>query len=251
MRSSTTQLGYRADAFAHRCLVSAVVCLAFLGTAQAQSNGTAQVDVGLCEEDCGAYTGDGDCDDGGPGSEWSSCALGNDCSDCGPRFQPPPSPPGAPQPPGVPWDLAMCTDTCDYAKDDACTDGGPGAEYSSWYYACDMGTDCTDCGPRFPPPPPLPSPPPPSPPPIPPPLTEPASPPTPPAPPSHPTLCGDSCSYLSDGDCDDGGSGAEYSSCALGEDCASKASSNSHALHPAPPGTHDLTFTFLGLPRRR
>ena len=31
--------------------------------------------------------------------------------------------------------------------------------------------------------------------------------------------CSELCSYSSDGDCDDGGSGAEYSSCSLGTDC--------------------------------
>jgi len=65
----------------------------------------------------------------------------------------------------------MCTETCVYASDGWCDDGGPGAEYS----ACSVGTDCTDCGPRMlptppSPPPPSPSPPPPSPPPPPPPL---------------------------------------------------------------------------------
>ena len=40
--------------------------------------------VGLCTNSC-MYAGDGDCDDGGPGSDFSLCALGTDCSDCGPR----------------------------------------------------------------------------------------------------------------------------------------------------------------------
>jgi len=31
------------------------------------------------------YRSDGDCDDGGPGSEYSSCAYGQDCVDCGTR----------------------------------------------------------------------------------------------------------------------------------------------------------------------
>lgn len=37
-----------------------------------------------------------------------------------------------------------CTDTCTYAGDGACDDGGPGSEFS----ICELGTDCTDCGPR-------------------------------------------------------------------------------------------------------
>lgn len=40
----------------------------------------------------------------------------------------------------------MCTNTCEYALDDACDDGGPGAEFG----LCDIGTDCADCGPRVP-----------------------------------------------------------------------------------------------------
>ena len=37
-----------------------------------------------------------------------------------------------------------CTDTCGYARDSECDDGGAGAQYSE----CDYGTDCADCGPR-------------------------------------------------------------------------------------------------------
>jgi len=51
----------------------------------------------LCHDECGEYLstlrtqgvtdydGVGVCDDGGEGSEWGACALGSDCSDCGPR----------------------------------------------------------------------------------------------------------------------------------------------------------------------
>ena len=38
-----------------------------------------------------------------------------------------------------------CVDTCQYASDDVCNDGGPGAEFSD----CELGTDCTDCGSRM------------------------------------------------------------------------------------------------------
>lgn len=41
---------------------------------------------------------------------------------------------------------AFCSDTCQYAKDGACDDGGPGSDYSG----CSLGTDCTDCGDRTP-----------------------------------------------------------------------------------------------------
>jgi hypothetical protein len=41
--------------------------------------------VGQCSNTCN-YASDGDCDDGGPGSEFSgSCSLGTDCADCGTR----------------------------------------------------------------------------------------------------------------------------------------------------------------------
>lgn len=37
-----------------------------------------------------------------------------------------------------------CSDTCDWANDGQCDDGGPGADY----FDCALGTDCGDCGPR-------------------------------------------------------------------------------------------------------
>ncbi len=43
---------------------------------------------------------------------------------------------GAPPPRG-------CTDTCRFAADGECDDGGPGAQYEE----CTYGTDCADCGP--------------------------------------------------------------------------------------------------------
>lgn len=39
---------------------------------------------GGCTNTCRSAN-DGECDDGGPGSLYSVCALGTDCSDCGPR----------------------------------------------------------------------------------------------------------------------------------------------------------------------
>jgi hypothetical protein len=38
-----------------------------------------------CNNQCG-FAYDGDCDDGGPGSDFSLCDLGSDCGDCGPRW---------------------------------------------------------------------------------------------------------------------------------------------------------------------
>lgn len=39
---------------------------------------------GACGDSC-TWAGDGECDDGGPGSLTSLCAFGSDCLDCGPR----------------------------------------------------------------------------------------------------------------------------------------------------------------------
>jgi hypothetical protein len=56
---------------------------------------------------------------------------------------------------GVPG--ALCSETCNYAVDGLCDDGGPGHEYNyDEYYdfsqryrsTCNLGSDCTDCGPR-------------------------------------------------------------------------------------------------------
>ena len=38
----------------------------------------------------------------------------------------------------------LCSNTCQYANDDECDDGGEGSLYS----ICDLGSDCADCGPR-------------------------------------------------------------------------------------------------------
>jgi hypothetical protein len=37
-----------------------------------------------CDETC-QYSSDGECDDGGPGSDYHECGLGTDCADCGSR----------------------------------------------------------------------------------------------------------------------------------------------------------------------
>ena len=114
-----------------------------------------------CFEDC-QYSSDGDCDDGGPGNDYSSCALGADCIDCGSRCSPPPPPPAsapspppasAPSPPPAsapspPPASACCVEDCRYSSDGDCDDGGPGNDYSS----CPLGADCIDCGSRCSPP---------------------------------------------------------------------------------------------------
>mmetsp|Transcript_133837 Transcript_133837/g.298514 ORF Transcript_133837/g.298514 Transcript_133837/m.298514 type:complete len:303 (-) Transcript_133837:11-919(-) len=43
------------------------------------------------------------------------------------------------------WVQELCTDTCTWPQDGGCDDNGPGADYSG----CELGTDCTDCGPRY------------------------------------------------------------------------------------------------------
>ncbi len=40
----------------------------------------------------------------------------------------------------------LCTDTCEFAGDEDCDDGGPNSDFD----LCPYGTDCTDCGPREP-----------------------------------------------------------------------------------------------------
>ena len=81
---------------------SGFFCVALLASATAQTE--------LCTNTCNVKQ-DGACDDGGPGSEYSQCAYGTDCEDCGARplaLAPlPPSPwsPGltpSPSPPAVP-----------------------------------------------------------------------------------------------------------------------------------------------------
>ena len=69
---------------------------------------------------------DGECDDGGEGSDWGDCAYGTDCADCGERRAM----------------ASICNDSCSTALDGECDDGGPGAEYD----ICPLGHDCTDCG---------------------------------------------------------------------------------------------------------
>ena len=46
---------------------------------------------GLCIDTC-IYPADQICDDGGAGSSYDACPSGTDCTDCGPRLQPPPPP---------------------------------------------------------------------------------------------------------------------------------------------------------------
>jgi hypothetical protein len=168
--------------------------------------------AGGCDDSCGSAR-DGECDDGGPGSLYSICRYGSDCSDCGPRG------PLDPASVGFAPSASGCENTCRSSFDRECDDGGPG----SMYALCALGTDCNDCGPR--PPghggavPPTPMPPtfmPPAP-------TPPTPMPPTPIPPStgHTTgqLCENTCQWAFDRECDDGGPGSLYNICAYGTDC--------------------------------
>jgi hypothetical protein len=102
-----------------------------------------------CNNAC-PTAGDGVCDDGGPGSALDHCDLGADCADCGDRgtvVNPPAgggSTGGGTTGGGTTGGTATCSDTCAYANDGTCDDGGPGSSYS----LCDLGSDCGDCGTR-------------------------------------------------------------------------------------------------------
>ena len=178
-----------------------------------------------CLDTCWFF-GDGECDDGGPDSSWSSCDLGTDCMDCGGRFVPPPAPPTPPSPALTPSGEASsgeassgeagsgapCYDIDEGVSDswgDSCSDYGPSScfwgfwdddDFTAQTLCCVCGGGSSEA--------PLPSPPtPPSPPPA-----FPSPPPTPPMPPLPPCYdsdegaldtFGDACSgyYFSPGWC--------------------------------------------------
>jgi hypothetical protein len=117
---------------------------------------------GLCTDSC-HYAKDGSCDDGGPKSDTSNCALGTDCTDCKTART---------------GGTSLCFDSCATHGNGKCEDGGTG----SLAKTCEFGSDCTDCKPRL-------------------------------------GICSNDCFYANDGSCDDGGPGAPYAGCALGTDC--------------------------------
>lgn len=100
------------------------------GSAPAPTPPPAPAPGATCNDSC-AWSNDGYCDDGGPGSTYVLCAAGTDCTDCGASTS-------APAP------TTTCTDDCRYAADGWCDDGGSGSDYS----VCAFGTDCVDCGVR-------------------------------------------------------------------------------------------------------
>lgn len=108
----------------------------------------------------------------------------------------------SPSPPPPPPVSGICTNTCTFAGDSECDDGGPGSVFSG----CSFGTDCQDCGPR-----------------------------------PDGYLCFNDCSTASDGDCDDGGSGSEYSLCSYGHDCVDCGGRGSSSSSPPPPASCGAT----------
>lgn len=76
----------------------------------------------VCENTC-FYAGDGECDDGSPGSDFDVCACGTDCDDCGPQF---------------------CTND-DYQHDD-CPDGYRTCSTDSLTWCCDRSSRFDQCG---------------------------------------------------------------------------------------------------------
>ena len=120
-----------------------------------------------CEDSC-EFALDGECDDGGTDAAYDLCDLGTDCSDCGARFDgdadgffdledcddndssvnPDAIDIGND---GIDQDCdgldftGLCDDSCPYPSDGDCDDGGS----ESLFDLCDLGTDCSDCGPRW------------------------------------------------------------------------------------------------------
>ncbi len=80
----------------------------------------------LCSEEC-PYSGDDECDDGGPDSLDGLCDFGTDCMDCGPR------------------DPADCVPSCDGVE---CGDDGCGGSCGSCAAGSMCGTfgECVVCG---------------------------------------------------------------------------------------------------------
>ena len=78
---------------------------------------------------------------------------------------------------------SVCSDSCGYANDNVCDDGGTGASFDD----CDFGTDCSDCGVRNP-------------------CEETCTP-------------WGTQAYSNNGVCEDGGPNSNYSTCDRGTDC--------------------------------
>lgn len=120
----------------------------------------------VCEDTCD-YSDDGECDDGGTNATYELCELGTDCTDCGVRndadadgffdLDDCDDDDSSVNPSMADYDndgidqdcngedfTGLCTDECNYASDEDCDDGGS----DSLFELCELGTDCSDCGPR-------------------------------------------------------------------------------------------------------
>ena len=157
----------------------------------------------LCTNTC-RHAHDGDCDDGGPDSDYDLCEYGTDCADCGPRPADEAPEDGASQvgvtaseaeSPEPNEDGMLCTNTCRHAHDGDCDDGGPDSDFD----LCEYGTDCADCGPRPP--------------------QQESSSGADSSDGSSEMICTNTCEYANDGDCDDGGPNSDYDLCEYGTDC--------------------------------
>jgi hypothetical protein len=78
-----------------------------------------------------------------PDEDWThhfKCALGTDCGDCGPTTRT--------QVVSNTTCGCKCNNTCPFAGNGVCQDGGPGSVYDLWKInPCAPGSDCDDCGP--------------------------------------------------------------------------------------------------------
>jgi hypothetical protein len=63
-----------------------IFCLSFLTISTACNKETITIEEIVCEDACRAFNNDGECDDGGDGSDTDICRIGTDCSDCGERI---------------------------------------------------------------------------------------------------------------------------------------------------------------------
>lgn len=92
----------------------------------------------ICSDSCGSAR-DGECDDGGPASLYATCDFGSDCADCGIRTD-------SQLQATLDVNGQVCANSCAYADDNECDDGGPNALNA----LCSYGSDCNDCGARAP-----------------------------------------------------------------------------------------------------
>ncbi len=156
------------------------------GCMETEKSGSGDSQV-LCDNSC-EFAFDGMCDDGGANSMYSLCDYGSDCSDCGSREATPEQSAQSTRP-----DVNGCSDSCVFASDGICDDGGA----NSTWDVCQYGTDCSDCGVRST-----------------------SSGQTSQSNNAPATGCDNTCEFAFDGECDDGGYNSLWDICAYGSDCA-------------------------------